>query len=928
MTFLVLDAISEDGELGKGRYDSVPWSVPLESNADNICRKEMLTMASAENQKSAYRFQVALSFPGKYRDRVEKIAQLLAERLGPERVLYDSWYSAEFARPNFDTYLSSLYYKQSRLLVFFLSEDHAEREWTGLEWRAGRDLLKRREDDRLMFLRLDASDIPGLYSIDGYMDVAQLPDDIVASEIMKRLNDVAPAPRPSIESTVQSLRAAVIPAIRERCSRIRVLSMEKAVDLSSVYTDVLMSEKRTAQQLRTKGDLLRDVQQDGFGRFGLLVGETVRVEGSRAFDNDSRVIVYGKPGSGKTTFLKHLATECANERFRPDLVPIFVTLRDYADVSSHPALHEYIEGQWNKNPNGRTVLDHGLAFLLLDGLDEVRNLDFTRIRKAIEAFAREFPLCIIALTCRIAAREYSFENFTEVEMADFDEEQIVSFSTRWFSAHNETQKARAFLDKLKANSPLRELASNPLLLTLLCLVFQDRNDFDGNRADLYKQGLDILLYRWDARRDIERDFPVGVTRAVLESLLSEIAYTRFLTGEFFFGQTKLEEQIAAFLQRRPGRHDNPVAEPAQVLNSVEAHIGLLVARAMNVYSFSHLTFQEYLTAQQVVRKPSLLLKIGPHIGNQQWREVWLLLSTMLDPDDILMEIKTAVDLLVINSPKIQKMLESCMHRANRFSKGAASQRAIYFGLEMRYEIAFRSILSDFDLGDDRASPNKPIKSTTLEVAINEGFTISLEGQIPVRLNNLAEEKEDEFMEKLKVVLVGADRLASSLGIGSASNIILDMTLMEMLIRGEALMRAVDSGIFFPRALGITQSLHVVQSEAERVDVALATELQDCRQIFAASSTEDLLRGRYKTIFERLKAVAFERRGIGLEWRFTNEEKALLEQYERANRLVVDCMNAAEGLTTEARQQIETTMLLPYEEVPDFQAWEINPALKR
>jgi predicted NACHT family NTPase len=117
------------------------------------------------------------------------------------------------------------------------------------------------------------------------------------------------------------------------------------------------------------------------------------------------------------------------------------------------------------------------------------------------------------------------------------------------------------------------------------------------------------------------------------------------------------------------------AESAQVLNSIEAHIGLLVARAMSVYSFSHLTFQEYLTAQQVVRKPSLLLKIAPHIGDQQWREVWLLLSTMLDPDDILMEIKTAADLLVANSPKIQKMLESCMNRAKRFSKDTATQRA-------------------------------------------------------------------------------------------------------------------------------------------------------------------------------------------------------------------------------------------------------------
>jgi hypothetical protein len=873
----------------------------------------MAAMASAENQTPAYRFQVALSFPGEYRDRVERIAHLLAEKLGQERVLYDSWYRAEFARPNLDTYLPLLYYKQSRLLVFFLCKNHADREWTGLEWRAGRDLLKRREDDRLMLLRLDASDIPGLYSIDGYIDIAQLPDDTVASEIMKRLNHVAPAPRPSIESTVQSLRAAVTPAIKERCSRIRVLSMEKAVDLSSVYTAVLMLEKRTAHQLKTKGDLLRDVQQDGFERFGLLVGQKIRVEGSYAFHRDSRVIIYGKPGAGKTTFLKHLATECVNGCFRPDLVPIFLTLRDYADVSSHPALHEYIEVQWNRNPNGRTVLDHGLAFLLLDGLDEVRNRDFTRVRKAIEAFAYEFPLCTIALTCRIAAREYAFENFTEVEMADFDEQQMVSFASRWFSAHNETKKARTFVDKLKANAPLRELASNPLLLTLLCLVFQDRNDFDGTRADLYKQGLDILLYRWDARRDIERDFPAGVTRAVLESLLGEIAYTRFLAGEFFFEQTKLEEQITAFLRRRPRVWDNAMAEPAQVLNSIEAHIGLLVARAVNVYSFSHLTFQEYLAAQQVVRKPSLLLKIGPHIGDQQWREVWLLLSSMLDPDDILMEIKTAADLLVAKSPKIQKMLESCMDRAKRFSKNTAMQRAIYFGFELRYEINFASILPDILEAAKSAVRPPRLSEALLTPPTYEGLRTSI-GRIGVG-------PESRLVERLESVLIDADRLFKLLGPENESNVILDKALMNVLIRSKALASAVDLGVVFACALGIAQPLHVAHSEAQRVDAVLATELLDCRDVLDRSSSEDWLKGRCKAVLERLRAVAIERRGIGLEWGFTDREKDLLGQYERANRLVFECMDSAEGLSTEIRQRIEATMLLPFEEIPEFQAWE-------
>src|SRR5258708_18132290 len=132
------------------------------------------------------RFRVALSFPREYRARVERIAEMLAEHLGRDSILYDKWYEAEFARANLDVYLPSLYHK-SDLLVFFLCGQYSRKEWCGLEWRAGRDLLKHKEEDRLMFLRLDNEDIPGLYSIDGYLDIQGKTDPDVAGAILKRL---------------------------------------------------------------------------------------------------------------------------------------------------------------------------------------------------------------------------------------------------------------------------------------------------------------------------------------------------------------------------------------------------------------------------------------------------------------------------------------------------------------------------------------------------------------------------------------------------------------------------------------------------------------------------------------------------------------------------------------------------------------------
>jgi len=115
------------------------------------------------------RFRVALSFPGEQRDTVARVAEHLARTLGRKRVLYDAWYEAEFARPDLDTYLQALYHDESDLIAVFLCADYERKEWCGLEWRAVKDLIKRRQATAVMPLRFDMTEIPGLFSTDGYV---------------------------------------------------------------------------------------------------------------------------------------------------------------------------------------------------------------------------------------------------------------------------------------------------------------------------------------------------------------------------------------------------------------------------------------------------------------------------------------------------------------------------------------------------------------------------------------------------------------------------------------------------------------------------------------------------------------------------------------------------------------------------------------
>jgi hypothetical protein len=133
------------------------------------------------------RFDVALSFPGEYRAQVEAIANTLAKALGQERVLYDKYYEAEFARPDLDIYLQNLYHNESELIITFLCSDYEKKEWCGIEWRAIKDLINRKEKSAIMFMRFDKAEISGVFLGDGYIDIAKRDTNEVAKLILDRL---------------------------------------------------------------------------------------------------------------------------------------------------------------------------------------------------------------------------------------------------------------------------------------------------------------------------------------------------------------------------------------------------------------------------------------------------------------------------------------------------------------------------------------------------------------------------------------------------------------------------------------------------------------------------------------------------------------------------------------------------------------------
>ncbi len=259
-----------------------------------------------------------------------------------------------------------------------------------------------------------------------------------------------------------------------------------------------------------------------------------------------------------------------------------MTLKAYAEERGQPSLENYILTEFAKRKVSQDVakrlLDEGKALILLDGLDEVKKEDDRRVKQDIDQFSRDWLKNRFAITCRIAAREYQFEKFTEVEVADFDDGQIEIFVNNWFRERDES-KAERLLERLKDNEPVKELAKNPLLLTLLCLVFGERNDFPPKRSELYKEGLEVLMKKWDAKRNIEREIIYKhLSPQNKEDMLGQIAFNTFVNGEYFFRQEDLQRQIKDYICNLPESSADPDVlrlDSEVVLKAIEHHHGLL-----------------------------------------------------------------------------------------------------------------------------------------------------------------------------------------------------------------------------------------------------------------------------------------------------------------------------------------------------------------
>jgi HEAT repeat protein len=393
-----------------------------------------------------------------------------------------------------------------------------------------------------------------------------------------------------------------------------------------------------------------------------------QVDWEEAKKQHKRIMVLADPGMGKSTLLKMeavLTAQVEKQKLLENQItvdevifPLFLRLSDLVDEKVEEifkaeiidAIPILMQRYYPKAPSGisyllKEKLKTGKCLLFLDALDEVPREYRNRLKDKLNRFAQTYP-CQIICTSRIVGYDGAFVNGAkEVEIVPFKQKQIEQYIKIWFTnaadyIDNDLVSANGLIRELQNKPQIRGLAQNPLLLSLLCSLYQEKElMLPARRCQIYEKAVLCMLSKWTRNRKPQSE---GKIRAKIR-VLEELAYQFTCEGKEIFSSDELYDKIEEYLQGEKVPTVFRKTDTDELIAELSEEDGILqkLAREGDRYLFLHRTFQEYLTASYLNRTNNSIALAREHFWEYDWHETLSLLAGLMENPIPLLQAITA-----------------------------------------------------------------------------------------------------------------------------------------------------------------------------------------------------------------------------------------------------------------------------------------------
>ncbi len=402
------------------------------------------------------------------------------------------------------------------------------------------------------------------------------------------------------------------------------------------------------------------------------------VDAAHVLSKSRRIMIVGRPGSGKSMLLKHIALSYAEGRYlRSANEPIPVLLALHRLNGSDAPLFQHLVAEFERNgfPEADELVRHhlkaGTLLLLFDGLDEVGTAERASVVQRIIDFLHSYPSCRFICTCRDAIYKNELAAAVEntLEIVEFSDYQIRRFLRTWAADMPLGKSVEHLVKTLNDRPQILVLARNPLLLTIIAYLYADTPFILPHaRAEFYAKATSLLLDQWHTERNKYGATEKGAVLQSLALLLQGKAAHDRLDRRTIDCRAAIDE--VGKVLRSLGREFQD-AKP--LLQEIVERSGLLLEiDGGERYSFAHLSLQEFYAAKAMIGRNEALW--GRFLADpDSWREIVKLWCGMVPDSTSMVKALHAIDPLASFE---------CLGEAQLVDPDVADQ--IIDGMKMRF----------------------------------------------------------------------------------------------------------------------------------------------------------------------------------------------------------------------------------------------------